>query len=294
MKKPLSQDNLNDKGLGLIVLIALIAIFGFISVGASVALTNGVNEMQLRIDKVKAHYLAQAGVMRAIHNWLSSNSTEASRRYAELNTTISGNQIFKTGCQANFAYFQFSSAVWASSNTILNSWRMTNIHSANSITVKSVTVSWSPAVSGVVLNRIRLNGSIVASGSFTNGSVVPLTLTALTSGSSWSGSTTDFRWSANPTGTGSITINAQWTFNDDTSTKDSVTHNVLFWNGAQSAAGRPTTRTFCVTSTGQVAQSSGKEGFPILKTVKATCSGTPGSGANVEIMDWQELDKNIP
>ena len=285
---------LNHKGFGLVILIALIAIFGIISIGTSVVLTNGINQMQLRIDKVKAHYLAQAGAMRAIHNWLSSNAGEANRRYAELNTTVTGNQLFKTGCQANFAYFQFGSAAWASANTVLRAWQITNIHSANAITLKSVKVNWVPAAVGVNLTQIRLNNVSVASGSFANGSVISLASTSLASGSNWSGNNTNFTWSANPMSGASITIRAQWTFNDDSATKDSVTHNVLFWNGAQSNAGRPATRTFCVTSTGQVAQSTGKEGFPILETVKATCSGSAGAATNVEITDWQELDKNIP
>lgn len=250
--------------------------------------------MQLRIDKVKAHYLAQAGVMNAIHNWLASNNNETNRRYAELNTTVTGNQIFKTGCQANFAYFALDQSDWQVANTVLRRWQIANIHSANAITIKSVVVSWNPASPGVTLTEVRLNNTVVASGSFANGALIALTPTALASGGNWSGNNTRFTWSGNPTNTGSITIHAQWTFNDDSATKDSVTHNVLFWNGAQNNTGRPLMHTFCVTSTGQVAQTSGKEGFPILKTIKATCSGSPASGANVEIMDWQEVDKNIP
>jgi len=282
----------SQRGFGLIILVMLIAVSAILIASTTLMMKNAVAQIQLQIDQTKAYYLAQSGVMRAIHNWFISSATDTSRRYAELNTTITGNQIFKTGSQANFAYFSFNSADWQTSNTILRAWNIRNIHSTNSITVKSVKISWSPAAPGVNLNRIRLANTTVASGPFLNGATIPLTLSTLTSGSAWGGNNTNLRWTGNPTATGNITINAQWTFNDDSATKDSVTHNVLFWNGAQAGAGLPGQHTFSVTSTGQVNQSGG-QAFKVLSTVKATVSGDPSSG-NVEVIDWEKVDKNIP
>jgi hypothetical protein len=64
------------------------------------------------------------------------------------------------------------------------------------------------------------------------------------------------------------------------------------WSGAQSGAGLPAQRTLDITSTGQVSQTTAGD-FDVLKTVKATVSSAPGPAA-LEIVDWDEGDKNIP
>ncbi len=292
-----------EKGFGLVILVVIIAVAGILITSTSLYFRDATRQMQLGIDQIKAYYLAQAGVMRALYNWRVSNATDINRRYTELNTTITGNQIFKTGSQANFAYFTFDAVngqqdtEWFAGNTRLRRWRIRNIHSANSITVTKAKVSWSP-VGTTTLSDIQLNNNSVATGAggpFASGTEITLTNSAanrtLLPGAVWSGNNTYLTWNGSgPPDPALVTV--EWTFADDSPTKDSKAHRVVYWNGAKSGAGRPTEHTFSVTSTGQVNQSSG--GFKVLKTVKATVSGTPGGGSSMEITDWDKIEKNIP
>ena len=271
--------------------------------------TNIAREIQLKIDKTKAHYLAQAGIKRAVHNWMiSSGSTnDIPRRYRELNFTLTGNQIFKTGCQANFAYFSFDDpltlgpAEWrvVTGRPRLQKWVVRNMHTSNSITFTKVRVKWT-GDGGVLTNlrSISMGGTtVLGPGTFTNNTEVSLTRTiTLSSGAAFGNTNTFLEWTGSRPA--SVTVNVQWTFTDDTNTKDSKTHEVLYWDGLTSLAnpaGRPGEHTFCITSTGQVNQgvaNRGISGFKVLKTVKATISRRAGD--NVFITDWDELDKNIP
>jgi hypothetical protein len=54
----------------------------------------------------------------------------------------------------------------------------------------------------------------------------------------------------------------------------------------------PNQRTFKVTATGQVNQIRANY-FKVLKTINATVSGSPGL-TSMEIVDWDEGEKNIP
>ena len=306
----------NQKGFGLVILVALIAISGILVGSTALLMSNSTRQMQLKIDQSKAYYLAQAGIMRAIYNWRISNATDTSRRYAQLNTTVTGNQIFKTSggtlanmTQANFAYFSFdeggtSNADWNPTSR-LRRWTIRNIHTnvagtSDGIIFKQVKISWTPS-GAETLTEISLNNR-KTSGSFANGSTVTLSGTVaqrtLAANSAWTGNNNYFQWSGVPPDP--ITVTVQWIFNDDSTTKDSQTHSVIYWDGCKSAAncdglgtefGRRVMHTFAIMSTGQVNQSGGKA-FKVLQTVKATVSGTPASG--VEIIDWQKVDKNIP
>lgn len=283
----------------------LIALGGILVGATSVEFVNTVRHVQLRIDKTKALFLAQAGLMQALQDWISSGSDDTTRRYSEENVTVTGNQIFKTGAQANFAHFRFDGTPpyqWTSpgGQDRLRRWQMRNIHASDTITVKALRVSWNPT-NAVNLRSVSVNNGssttvIVPTGSYPSGTLITLTTPYdISSGTLLSGSNTYLEW------TGSlpdpIQVNVQWTFQDDSAVKDSKTHNVLFWNGAkngngcgEAGLGAPCARTFSITSSGQVNQSGGLA-FKVLETVKATISTAPAAGP--EIMDLDRVKKNI-
>ena len=90
------------KGIGLLVMVTLIAIGGIMITISARVFENMARQTQLRVDQTKAHYLAQAGVMRAIWNWYTVNTTvEGSRRREVINTTVTGNNLFKAGMDDN-------------------------------------------------------------------------------------------------------------------------------------------------------------------------------------------------
>lgn len=279
----------------------LIALFGILFASIAVFFTENAREVQLRIDGVKAQYLAQAGVMRSLQDWMISSSSTLSRRYVPLDVTVTGNQIFKTGCQANFAYFSFNgppqSAEWQTvgGKVRLRKWAITNIHSSSGppldLTPTKVKVTW---VSGILtsLSRISLNGvEVLSSGSYANGQEQALTtFVTLSPGDSFSGLNTYLEWNDADLPPCAM-VKVQWTFSDDSATKDSKTHEVVHWNGDTANDGRPAEESFCITSGGQVAQSGGRA-FKVLKTVKAVIS--QGASSDVQITDWDRVEKNIP
>jgi hypothetical protein len=291
-----------DSGFGLLLLVAMIAISGIIFAASTRVLENVTRQMQTRIDEEKARYLAQAGVMRAAYDWRISNATAINRTYDDLNVTVTGNNLFKTGAQANFAYFSFNStenAIWTTigGNMQLRQWRMKNIHvaeagTADDLVTSRVRVSWENPNTGT-LRRLSVNNgttttTVLAVGTYANGTDVAVSAAAtLTPGQTWQGNNTFLEWNGAQTAT---RVSVQWTFSDESTTKDSKTHDVTYWNGAQSGAGRPTQHTFSVTSTGQVNQTGGTN-IKTMKTLKATISGTP---AAPEIIDTEDVSKHIP
>lgn len=305
----------DQKGLALILFISIMVVSGIMSSSIVWFLVNESRNVQLRIDKVKAYNMAYAGVSRACYNWVTSNSTEANRRLANLETTLTGTVLgYKTGRPANFAYFSFNlteNAIWTNSSggttgslVRLRQFRLRNIHNntaPSSIIVTGANVSWTPA-GAELLSDIRFNNvSVIPSGGpFASGTELVLGNTdanrTRATGAVWSGTTTYLQWNSAPPDPVKVTI--VWTFKDNGSpaTTDSKTHEVVFWDGCKAAAncdglgtalGRPAQRTFSITSTGSVNQTLGGY-FKVMKTVRATVSGTP-SGA-VEITDWRERD----
>lgn len=302
---------MNRGGYGLILFILVIAIIGILTAATGLLFANAGRELQLRIDDGKAYYLAQAGVMDCIQDWRVSNATDLNRRYDDQNITLTGNQLFKTGCQANFAYFYFNgggtaTAQWqngSGSRRRLRRWNLRNIHvaeagTADNIIVTQARVTWTPTNAAQLIDLRLNNVSVIpAGGPFANGTTLTLTGTAaqrtLTPGSTWTGNNTYLEWNINPStpAAGVIQVRVQWTFADNSATKDSVSHAAEFWNAAQAGAA-PVRRTFCVTSTGQVNQTVGA--FKVMETVKATVSSISAAYTSQEIINWEKIDKNIP
>ena len=311
-----------ERGFGLVIFITLMAIMAVLALAVSTFFTNQSRQMQLDIDKMKAHYLSQAGVMKVIDDWMVSGATEMTRSYAELNVTVTGNQIFKTGVQSNFAYFTFDNGeneIWfttlASGLRRLQQWRVKNIHntvsgSIRNVTVTGVRVFWSPpgahtiSLRTISVQKVGFSGStqIVPIGAYASGQLIdlndPATLAArtLAPGESWGDVETYIEWNNNamlglPDST-SMKVTVRWTFADDGATKEFSTHGVIYWDGDTGGGGRPAQHTFAINSTGQVNQTDA--GFKVLQSVKATVSGTPKAGTMVEITDWDKPKKSIP
>jgi Tfp pilus assembly protein PilX len=307
---------LNQTGFGLVILIALIAITGIFVTSTALFFMDATRDVQLKIDKTKAYYLAQAGVMRAIYNWRVSHATVTSRTYSEINATVTGNQIFKAGgqnaplniVQANFAYYTFNQGQdtgWndTGGNSRLRRWRIRNIHTpvagtGDNITFTAVKVSWTATVGTPTLRTVRVAGAgspVIPFGTYASGTTVTFTSpVTLTVGNVWTGNNNYLEWNGTGADVDSISnVRVQWTFQDDSTTEDSKSYEMTYWNGPQSGpgSGPPTYHIFTITSTGQVNQSGGKA-FKVLETIKSTVSRTPAD--LIEIINWEKMDKNIP
>ncbi len=276
-----------DRGAVLFLVVVIIGLAAVLVASTTLFFLHSARLMQYRIERQKAYYLAQAGVMKAIQDWRASSASEANRRYGRSNQVVTGNQIFKTGAQADFAYFTFDVGERAGWRTVsgrsrFQQFRIRNISTAESITMNAVFVSWTSLDPGnpIGVNNLRsVNLALGPSGDYVGGV------------------NTYIEWTNTFNAGAPILLTIQWWFADDNGTVDSRTHEIIAWNGAPAAPGaasaaRPRTHTFCIHSTGQGGQTGGSA-FKVLEPVRAAISGTPGGG-RVEIIDWDKLDKSIP
>lgn len=220
--------------------------------------------------------------------------------YATGNYTATGaNSIARDYSAAVVSFHAANRWFTSGGNRRLRGWQLYNTHSASSITLDKVKISWTPA-GAELLNDFVLNGSSRwPGGTFASGSTIDLTNTTLNSGVAWQGDSTYIQWNGALNGGGNIEVTAQFIFSGDSATADDSTGEITMWNGAQTNGdGMPGARALTVTSTGQVNQTTGGY-FKVLKTVKATFSGAPATTAApsttaIEITDWDEGEKNIP
>lgn len=284
-----------EAGFGLMLLIALIAVSSLLISATSLAFVANARALQLRVDRVKAYYLAQAGVMQAIQDWRDSSNSLLNRRWTPLNATVTGNQIFKAGqSMSDFALHSPNAGQWILP-TRLRRWRVTNIRtggSGSAITVTRARITWTPS-GAARLVTMRLNNNAVVPavfGGYASGTEIALSGSTasrtLNAGGNWSGNNTYLQWNVAPPNPVAVTI--QWTFSDDSATKHSKSHVITLWNGAKAGAA-PSVQTFSVTSTGQVNQAL----LRTLRTVRAVVSAAVGSNA-FEIIDWDDVEKNQP
>ncbi len=181
-------------------------------------------------------------------------------------------------------------ATFGGTNRRLRFWQIYNINNGNSITLDKMKVSWTGGGTAR-LTEIRLNNTSVWTGTGTTGSLLDITDTVIANGGSIGGINTYLQWN-NSGPADPVAVTCQFIYSGDSSTSDAKSHEVILWDGAQSGAGLKAEKTFAVVSTGQVDQTSGGR-FKVLKTVKAVVSAAPGASA-LEIVDWDEGDKNIP
>ena len=144
-------------GFGLVLLVMIIAIAGIVLLASDRVLQQSMRHTQLRIDQTKAHYLAQAGVVRAAWDWYVSNTTtDTSRRWSPLNTTVTGNMLFKAGSDSaaarlhsNYAYYTSTSAP--------------SIEFIQNITTNAVWTSSAASIVGTLTAAVSIGDFVVVS-----------------------------------------------------------------------------------------------------------------------------------
>ncbi len=149
-------------GFGLILLVMLIAIAGIVLLASDRVLQQSMRQTQLRIDQTKAHYLAQAGAMRAAWKWYTNNDVavthEIARRWTPINTTVTGNNLFKVGSDSAGAYLQSNFAYVvpgiAFVKTVLTATNNTN----NSIMTVTIPASTTIPVGDLVVIHFAMDG----------------------------------------------------------------------------------------------------------------------------------------
>src|SRR3990167_7459016 len=94
-----------QKGFGLLLLIALIAVSGILMGSIVIFMIHSSNHSILRMNKVRAHYLAQGGVMNALQAFSASYGLDDSDASYEFNAWAQGGDSISTNFKSNYAYF---------------------------------------------------------------------------------------------------------------------------------------------------------------------------------------------
>ncbi len=118
----------------------LITLSEILTTATTYFFTNFLRETQLKVDQTKAYYMAQAGIMRTMHDWLRMQPTPYLG--PAVTETITGTNLKYTTAisNANRAYFSFDKS-YPSSNSDLSHREEWTTYSFNALTYRRLQ-SW--------------------------------------------------------------------------------------------------------------------------------------------------------
>ena len=309
----------DQKGFGLLLLISLMTVSMILTGSIVTFMVHASNHSVLRLNKVRAHYLAQGGVMRALYDRsISYGLDDSDASYASAPWAQGGDSI-STDFMSNYALFSsdgpvYNAQFWPlaapdspnppapvipqnsyctsvtlpAGNYQLYGWTLQNVHSSNTLVVTHATIRWTgdAAPSQMRLSTVTASnksGIEVFKGTAQNGVPFKFKKTAvLTPGTRWTGPCTYIRWNGAVPDPFRFTV--QFTFSDGSQSSE-----IVFWDGRLNGQGRPHARTFSITSSGQ----SGTDALRQTKKVRATvATGVPEEPPHqMRILSWESLER---
>ncbi len=252
---------LRRKGIALVAAVMLIVFATIAVLGVVTFIAERLREQPVEETFLKTVYLSQAGAHYAIYNFrfhdLSTNG------YFTLGqTNIDANNYFVlSATAANLLMVNTSTSTLTNVNTRVGGWTMQNATNSNTITIATMTVSWS-GVGGRTLSSIFLNNaSVWNTGGGTSGSTFNITnFTLNTTPTLYSNNT--LRFSGSMAG---ATVNVTFNMTDGSSR-------------ALTIYPASTNNNFTVTSKGQTT------GSTLSRSIQATYNA-----ANATITGYQEI-----
>ncbi len=204
---------LRRQGIALVSVVMLIVFATIAVVGVVAFIAQRLREQEPEAVYVRTIYLAQAGVHNAAYFFRFHDSS--ANGYFTLGTTnIDANNSFVlSATAANLLMVNTSATVLTNANARVNGWTIQNATNSNTITIATMTVSWS-GVAGRTLSSIFLNNTSVWSvGGGTSGSTFNITdFTLDATPTIYSNNT--LRFSGNMTG---ATVNVTFNMTDGSS-----------------------------------------------------------------------------
>ena len=192
----------DQRGFGLLLMIILIAVSAILVSSITIFLVNASNYSTIRLQKMRAHYAAKAGVMKALYDWTTSYDLDDTTGAYATASFSNGNDLIDLDFDSNYAYFMSdapiynaqwwplsnppvpnppspvslttppnsfcTSVAWTSGNSRLYGWTLQNVHSntgnaANdNLILTGATVRCTGAAGS--LNQIRLSTSSLSAG----------------------------------------------------------------------------------------------------------------------------------
>lgn len=252
---------LRRQGIALVSVVMLMVFATIAVVGVVAFIAQRLREQPVEAVYVQTIYLAQAGVHDAAY-FFRFHDSSANGYFTLGQTNIDTNDYFVlSATAANLLMVNTSASVLTNSNVRVGGWTMQNATNSNTITIASMTVSWS-GVSGRTLSSIFLNGSSVwSTGGGTSGSTFNITdFTLNTTPTIYSSNT--LRFSGSMTG---ATVNVTFNMTDGS-------------NQALTIFPASNNNKFTVTSKGQTT------GSTLFRSIQATYNAV-----NATITAYQEI-----
>ncbi|MDP8289823.1 MAG: hypothetical protein P9M02_02505 [Candidatus Susulua stagnicola] len=246
--------------IGIIILIVLLAI---ITLGITTYISEALLLNVSNINQEKTIYLAQAGIMRAIVDYVDGGSWDSAQ-----NVNVAGEFYYHLGQSSNFLLVDASNPETSGGDKHLRKIPIQNINASDDIIITDMIVSWT---FGGNIKKVKLDNTEVWSGNIVSPASIDITDFTLTPGAVYSGNN-DQKWEFQSAISGDVTV----TF--------------IFGDGSQRKAillddDFGSDNEFSITATGEVRNGVNVEA---RRTISATYDvGTSG------ITSWEESQSHI-
>jgi len=128
----------NNKAVTLIGVIIMIVFLSIVALGIVVYISEGLKFNTARINQEKALYAAQAGIMKAVVDYVNNGSMSA-----ETDTQITDNIYYSIGGAGMFFLADCSNPMIVAVRKLINI-TMTNVNAVEDVTITHMQVSWTP------------------------------------------------------------------------------------------------------------------------------------------------------
>lgn len=257
---------MNKNGIVLVSLIMLVVLLSIIAMAITFYISEGLRFNASNINNLKALYMAQAGAMSAITDYLDNGLWTPVRN----NHSAGAEFYYHTGKNANFLWVDASNPQLLVRR--LRRIPIKNINAAGPITITNITVSWT---FGGNIRRVTLGNTIVWSGTASSPANININDFSIGSGTSYSGAGDQvFQFSINIPNSSTTDIVVTFIFSDGSAFK---TYLLKGGGGAN--------KEFSVTATGEIRGAGDVE-------AKRTLAATYDTGTD-KITSWQESASHI-
>ncbi len=254
---------MNSQGVALLSVVLIIVFFGIAALAITTYITEALRLNVANIEQEKAIYAAQAGIMHAIVDYVNNGSiTEVS------DVSLDTNLSFSIGGAGMF-FLADCSSPRIIANRKLKDITMTNLNSADSVTITHMQVSWTPDAGENLISIDLGRGTVEWSGTAQSGTNIDMTDYTIAAGTTENDVWLDWETGSDIT---SMTISAILTFSDGS------TVEIMLLN-----AGSGSDNAIIITSTGEA-------------TASYTCQRTLKAGYDVgtsEIISWEESEDHL-
>ncbi len=254
---------MKNKGFVLIEVIIIIVLLAIITLGITVYISEALLLNISDINQEKAIYSAQAGVMRAIVDYVDGGSWDSAE-----SINVVGEFYYHVGQDANFLVIDASNPETSGGDKHLRKIPIENINSSGDIIIADMVVSWT---FGGNITKVKLGNTDVWSGNTASPASIDVTDLTLTPGAVYSGNN-DQKWEFQNAIDGDVIVT--FIFGDDSQRK-AVLLDDNFGSDNE----------FSITATGEVRNGAKVE-------ARRTINATYDVGTS-EITSWEESQNHI-